>query len=134
MCLLSQRRISPLYPDTGLQVLLGRPIPIKTNLNMIQTPPYYRDATLNDVPSQYAEKMETFRILLNSLTPGTLPRTATAVMGLDVEKGTQELRPRGPSSMLPLNSFIKDAFDKFDKDSQLQTWLRESTSSSSIHS
>ena len=39
-------------------------------------------------------------------------------MGLDDEKGRQELRPRGPSSMLPLNSIIKDAFDKFDQDFQ----------------
>ena len=30
-------------------------------------------------------------------------------MGLDNEKGRQELRPRGPSSMLPLNFIIKDA-------------------------
>ena len=48
-----------------------------------------------------------------------MPRTATAVMGLDVEKGTQELSPGDPSSMLPLDSIIKDAFDKFDKDYQL---------------
>ena len=39
-------------------------------------------------------------------------------MGLDDEKGRQELRPKGPSSMLPLNSIIKDAFDKFDQDFQ----------------
>ena len=39
-------------------------------------------------------------------------------MGLDDEKGRQELRPRGPSSMLPLNSVIKDAFNKFDQDFQ----------------
>ena len=39
-------------------------------------------------------------------------------MGLDDEKGRQELRPRVPSSMLPLNSIIKDAFDKFDQDFQ----------------
>ena len=38
-------------------------------------------------------------------------------LGLDDEKGRQELRPRGPS-MLPLNSIIKDAFDKFDQDFQ----------------
>ena len=37
-------------------------------------------------------------------------------MGLDDEKGRQELRPRGPSSMLPLSSVIKDAFDKFEHD------------------
>ena len=29
-----------------------------------------------------------------------------------------KLRPRGPSSMLPLNSIIKNAFDKFDQDFQ----------------
>ena len=32
------------------------------------------------------------------------------------EKGQQELRPRGPSTILPLSSHIKDAFDKFEKD------------------
>ena len=37
-------------------------------------------------------------------------------MGLDDEKGSQELRSRGPSSMLPLSSVIKDAFDKFEHD------------------
>ena len=40
------------------------------------------------------------------------------MMGLDNEKGHQELRPRGPSSMLPLSSVIKDAFDKFEHDFQ----------------
>ena len=39
-------------------------------------------------------------------------------MGLDDEKGRQQLRPRGPSSMLPLSSVIKDAFDKFEHDFQ----------------
>ena len=34
------------------------------------------------------------------------------------EKGHQELRPRGPSSMLPLSSVIKHAFDKFEHDFQ----------------
>ena len=42
----------------------------------------------------------------------------TSVMGLDDEKGRQELRPRGPSSMPPLSSVIKDAFDKFEHDFQ----------------
>ena len=54
----------------------------------------------------------------NFQTLGTLPRSSTAVMGLDDERGRQELRPRGPSSMLPLNSTIKVAFDKFDQDFQ----------------
>ena len=47
-----------------------------------------------------------------------MPRPSTSVMGLDDEKGRQELRPRGPSSMLPLSSVIKDAFDKFEHDFQ----------------
>ena len=33
----------------------------------------------------------------------TLSRSSTTVLGLDNEKGQQELRPRGPSAMLPLN-------------------------------
>ena len=45
-----------------------------------------------------------------------MPRSSTSVMGLDDEKGRQELRPRGPSSILPLSSVIKDAFDKFQHD------------------
>ena len=49
----------------------------------------------------------------------SLPRSFTAVMGLDDEKRRQKLRPRGPSSMVPLNSIIKDAFDKFDQDFQV---------------
>ena len=45
-------------------------------------------------------------------------RSSTSIMGLDDEKGRQELRPRGPSSMLPLSSVIKDAFDKFEHNFQ----------------
>ena len=45
-----------------------------------------------------------------------MPRSFTSEMGLDDEKGRQELRPRGQSSMLPLSSVIKDAFDKFEHD------------------
>ena len=48
----------------------------------------------------------------------SMPRSSTSVMGLDDEKGCQELRPRGPSSMLPLSSVIKDVFDKFEHDFQ----------------
>ena len=82
-------------------------------------PPYYREVALSDIPSQYAEQVDTFlRILKLSDSRESLPRSSTAVMGLDDEKGRQELRPRGPSSMVPLNSIIKDAFDKFDQDFQ----------------
>ena len=87
-------------------------------------PPYYREVALSDIPShnipsQYAEEVDTFRGILKLPDPrDSLPRSSTAVMGLDDEKGRQDLRPRGPSSMLPLNSIIKDAFDKFDQDFQ----------------
>ena len=46
----------------------------------------------------------------------TLPRSCTTVLGLDDEKGQQELRPRGPSAVLPLNRILKDAFEKFEQD------------------
>ena len=38
------------------------------------------------------------------------------MLGLDDEKGQQELRPRGPSAMLPLSPILKDAFEKFEQD------------------
>ena len=82
-------------------------------------PPYYREVALSDVPSQYAEEVDTFSHILFLPDPREpLPRSSTSVMGLDDEKGCQELRPRGPSSMLPLSSVIKDAFNKFEHDLQ----------------
>ena len=68
-----------------------------------------------DLPSQYAEEVETFRRILNLPDPRkTMSRSSTSVLGLDDQKGQQKLRPRGPSSVLPLSSHIKDAFDKFE--------------------
>ena len=80
-------------------------------------PPYYREVALSDIPSQYSEEVETFRRILSLPDPReSMPRSSTSVLGLDDEKGRQELRPRGPSSILPLSSVIKDAFDKFQHD------------------
>ena len=84
-----------------------------------QDPPYYREVDLSDIPSQYAEEVDTFRHIPALPDPReSMPRSSTSVMGLDDEKGHQELRPRGPSSMLPLSSVIQDAFDKFEHDFQ----------------
>ena len=67
-----------------------------------------------DLPSQYAEEVETFRHILNLPDPReTIPRSSTSVLVLDDQKGQQELCP---SAMLPLSSHIKDAFDKFEQD------------------
>ena len=80
-------------------------------------PPYYREVALSDIPSQYSEEVDTFRRILSLPDPReSMPRSFTSVLGLDDEKGRQELRPRGPSSILPLSSVIKDAFDKFQHD------------------
>ena len=80
-------------------------------------PPYYREVALSDIPSQYSEEVDTFRRILSLPDPrDSMPRSSISVLGLDDEKGRQELRPRGPSSILPLSSVIKDAFDKFQHD------------------
>ena len=80
-------------------------------------PVFYREVDISDLPSHYAEKVETFRQILDLPDPReTLPRSSTTVLGLDDEKGQQELRPRGPSAMFPLNPILKDAFEKFEQD------------------
>ena len=57
---------------------------------------------MSDLPSQYTEEVETFRRILHLPDPReSMPRFSTTVVGLDDEKGQQELRPRGPSAMLP---------------------------------
>ena len=57
-------------------------------------PPYYREVALSDVPSQYAEEVDTFRRILSLPDHReSMPRSSTSVMGLDDEKGCQELRP-----------------------------------------
>ena len=80
-------------------------------------PVFYREVDMSDLPSQYAEEVETFRQIIDLPDPReTLPRSSTTVLGLDDEKGQQELRHRGPSAMLPLNPILKDAFEKFEQD------------------
>ena len=80
-------------------------------------PVFYREVHMPDLPSQYAEEVETFRHILDLPDPReTMPRSSTTVLGLDDEKGQQELRPRGPSAMLPLSTYLKDAFEKFEQD------------------
>ena len=80
-------------------------------------PVFYREVDVSDLPSQYAEEVETFRQILDLPDPReTLPRSSTTVLGLDNEKGQQEPRPRGPSAMLPLNPILNNAFEKFEPD------------------
>ena len=80
-------------------------------------PVFYRKVDMSDLSSQYAEEVETFRQIVDLPDPSeTLPRSSTTVLGLDDEKGQEELRPRGPSAMLPLNTILKDAFEKFEQD------------------
>ena len=72
---------------------------------------------MSDLPSQYAGEVQTFRYILDLPDPReTMPRSSTTVLGLDDEKDQQELRPRGPSAMLPLSPYLKDAFEKFEQD------------------
>ena len=65
---------------------------------------------MSDLPSQYAEDIETFRHILNLPDPrDTMPRSSSTMLGLDDENGQQELRPRNPSAMLPLSPCLKDS-------------------------
>ena len=77
-------------------------------------PVFNREVDMSDLPSQYAEEVETFRHIPDLRE--TMPRYSTTVLGLDDEKGQQELRTRGPSAMLHLNPCLKDAFQKLEQD------------------
>ena len=57
---------------------------------MIQTPPYYREVALSDIPSQYSEEVDTFRRILSLPDPReSMPRSSTSVLGLDDEKAVK---------------------------------------------
>ena len=91
-------------------------------------PPYYREVALSDIPSQYAEEVDTFRRILKLPDPReSLPRSSTAVMGLDHEKGRQELRPRGPPCCLSIQSSRMPLINSI-RTSRQQIYLRASTS------
>ena len=50
---------------------------------------------MSDLPSQYAEEVNTFRHILDLPDPReTMSRCSTTLLGLDDEKGQQELMPR----------------------------------------
>ena len=108
---LLQRKMSPLPTKPQHKV------PQEPQHQGSTDPVFYREVDMSDLPSQYAVEVETFRQILDLPDPReTLPRSSTTVLGLDDEKGQQELRPRGPSTMLPLNPILKDAFEKFEQD------------------
>ena len=88
-------------------------------------PVFYREVDMSDLPSQYTEEVETFRQILDLPDPReTLPRSSTTVLGLDDEKGQQELRPRGTFAMLPLNPFSKMLLRNLNKISWPPLYLR----------
>ena len=126
-----QRSISPLNIGIGS---LSPPGSHTLNSQLVkETPtsplPPYREVALSDIPLQYAEEVDTFRRILKLPEPReSSPRSSTAVMYLDYDTGRQELRPRGSSTMLPLYSIIKNAFDKFIRTSKQQIYLRANTS------
>ena len=82
-------------------------------------PVFYREVDMSDLPLQYADEIEMFRHILKFPDPrDTMPMSSTTIFGLDDEKGQQELRPIGPSAMLPLSPYLKDTFEKFKQDFQ----------------
>ena len=99
-----------------MQVKKSKPKGASDEQDKQQTDPdpvFYSEVDMSDLPSQYAEDIQTFRQSLNLPDPrDTMPRSATTIWALDDEKSQQELRPRGPSAMLPLSPYLKDAFEK----------------------
>ena len=72
-----------------------------------------------DLPSQYTEGIETFRQILKLPDPkDTMPMSSTTVWALNEVAGQQELRPSGPSTMIPVSPQLRETLDKFEQDFQ----------------
>ena len=55
-------------------------------------PPFSREVAMVNLPSQYAEEMETFRRILDLPDPReTMPRLSTSVLGLDDKRANRSL-------------------------------------------
>ena len=106
-----QKKISPLFLHRS-----SKPTRAPSDQDQPQHDPdplFYREVAMADLPSQYAEEVETFRRILNLPDPReTMPRSSTFVLGLDNQKGQEALLL---CSHLVLSSH-KDAFDKFEHD------------------
>ena len=71
-------------------------------------PVLFREVDMSDLPSQYTEDIETFKQILNLPDPrDCMPTFCTKVWALNDVAGQQELRPRGPSAVLPLSPPLK---------------------------
>ena len=82
-----QRKMSPLHILEGLHNIMLRFLQ-KPEPQASSDPVFYREVDMNDLPSQYTEKIETFRQILDLPDPReTMPRSSTTVLGLDNEKG-----------------------------------------------
>ena len=80
-------------------------------------PLFYMEVAIADIPLNMLKKWRPLGIFLISLTPGKpCPGLLLLFWAWNDQKGQQELRPGGPSTILPLSSIIKDALDKFEQD------------------
>ena len=74
------------------------------NLDPDPDPLVYRELDTSDLPSQYTEDIETFRQILKLPDPrGNMPMSSITVWDLNDVASQQELRPKGPSAMLPIS-------------------------------
>ena len=80
-------------------------------------PTFYREVAMADLPSQYAEEVETFRRILDLPDPSeTMPRSFTSVWAWTTKKANKSLGQEA----LPLCSLLalrsNNTFDKFEHD------------------
>ena len=88
-------------------------------------PVFYREVDMSDMALQYSEDIETFRQFLFFPDPrDSIPRSSTTVWALNDVADQLDLRPRGPSAMLPLSLQLKYVFDKFEQDFQATNYPR----------
>ena len=92
-------------------------------------PTYYREVALSDVPSQYAEEVDTFRRILSIPDPReSMPRSSTSVMGLDDEKAIESSDLEGLPLCFHSAQLSKILLISLNMISRLLIYLRVNTS------
>ena len=76
-----------------------------------------KEVDMSDLPSWYTEDIKLLRQVFNIPDPrDSMLVSSTSIWGLNKVAQQRELRPKGPSAMLPVSHTLKETLDKFERE------------------